>query len=114
MSIPSCITRASLFFFLMIRRPPRSTLFPSTTLFRSFDQPQSPLGHQAPHRQPHGPGRQAVGAGKPKKRKRVGRAKVRTPVTLENPMPASAFKKKKEYDKRTQRALCKYSTRIYG
>src|SRR5256885_5328842 len=26
---------ASLFFFLMIRRPPRSTLFPYTTLFRS-------------------------------------------------------------------------------
>src|SRR3712207_8756974 len=25
------------FFFLMIRRPPRSTLFPYTTLFRSFD-----------------------------------------------------------------------------
>src|SRR2546430_13744356 len=29
-SIASC-----LFFFLMIRRPPRSTLFPYTTLFRS-------------------------------------------------------------------------------
>src|SRR6478609_10788432 len=28
---PSCI----FFFFLMIRRPPRSTLFPYTTLFRS-------------------------------------------------------------------------------
>src|SRR5258708_23661279 len=26
-----------LFFFLMIRRPPRSTLFPYTTLFRSYD-----------------------------------------------------------------------------
>src|SRR3712207_8887486 len=26
----------SLFFFLMIRRPPRSTLFPYTTLFRSM------------------------------------------------------------------------------
>src|SRR2546422_11207348 len=26
---------AELFFFLMIRRPPRSTLFPYTTLFRS-------------------------------------------------------------------------------
>src|SRR5258707_11081415 len=26
-----------LFFFLMIRRPPRSTLFPYTTLFRSVD-----------------------------------------------------------------------------
>src|SRR6202022_4815655 len=25
-------------FFLMIRRPPRSTLFPYTTLFRSLDQ----------------------------------------------------------------------------
>src|SRR6266545_3531441 len=27
----------SFFFFLMIRRPPRSTLFPYTTLFRSID-----------------------------------------------------------------------------
>src|SRR2546430_9586414 len=27
------------FFFLMIRRPPRSTLFPYTTLFRSTDLP---------------------------------------------------------------------------
>src|SRR3712207_9563752 len=26
-----------IFFFLMIRRPPRSTLFPYTTLFRSHD-----------------------------------------------------------------------------
>src|SRR2546430_7680317 len=30
--MPVCL---SLFFFLMIRRPPRSTLFPYTTLFRS-------------------------------------------------------------------------------
>src|SRR2546429_6940734 len=31
------------FFFLMIRRPPRSTLFPYTTLFRSVgDQDDSP------------------------------------------------------------------------
>src|SRR3712207_7731540 len=29
----------SCFFFLMIRRPPRSTLFPYTTLFRSNLQP---------------------------------------------------------------------------
>src|SRR5450432_4395163 len=28
-----------LFFFLMIRRPPRSTLFPYTTLFRSVPSP---------------------------------------------------------------------------
>src|SRR2546427_9342891 len=33
---PSASTRfVVLFFFLMIRRPPRSTLFPYTTLFRS-------------------------------------------------------------------------------
>src|SRR3712207_6911057 len=30
----------SVFFFLMIRRPPRSTLFPYTTLFRSTGYPQ--------------------------------------------------------------------------
>src|SRR3989454_4547717 len=31
------------FFFLMIRRPPRSTLFPYTTLFRSESHPREPL-----------------------------------------------------------------------
>src|SRR5436189_4452789 len=30
-----CPARSSLLFFLMLRRPPRSTLFPYTTLFRS-------------------------------------------------------------------------------
>src|SRR2546422_7817269 len=30
------------FFFLMIRRPPRSTLFPYTTLFRSRAEPVHP------------------------------------------------------------------------
>src|SRR3712207_7612933 len=34
------VPRASFFFFLMIRRPPRSTLFPYTTLFRSVVQPE--------------------------------------------------------------------------
>src|SRR5690554_7772243 len=31
-------TRVPLFFFLRLRRPPRSTLFPYTTLFRSLPQ----------------------------------------------------------------------------
>src|SRR6266571_3559446 len=35
-----------LFFFVMIRRPPRSTLFPYTTLFRSV------LAHEAGERTP--------------------------------------------------------------
>src|ERR1044071_10030431 len=34
------------FFFLMIRRPPRSTLFPYTTLFRSHVVVDLPLGEQ--------------------------------------------------------------------
>src|SRR2546426_9918981 len=45
--VPSCFSHIffytcrdyhhiSFFFFLMIRRPPRSTLFPYTTLFRSY------------------------------------------------------------------------------
>src|SRR5947207_12273630 len=33
----------SVFFFLMIRRPPRSTLFPYTTLFRSLPCPRGRL-----------------------------------------------------------------------
>src|SRR5215203_6536062 len=35
------------FFFLMIRRPPRSTLFPYTTLFRSRPRPTPGLPHPA-------------------------------------------------------------------
>src|SRR2546430_11483821 len=37
------------FFFLMIRRPPRSTLFPYTTLFRSR-QPAHPESNARPRR----------------------------------------------------------------
>src|SRR3712207_7514716 len=36
----------------MIRRPPRSTLFPYTTLFRSQAEPYQRLIHQAPHLDP--------------------------------------------------------------
>src|SRR5574337_1375274 len=44
------------FFFLMIRRPPRSTLFPYTTLFRSH--------HATDDRPPRGPA-DRVPAGRP-------------------------------------------------
>src|SRR3989441_6192852 len=46
-----------LFFFLMIRRPPRSTLFPYTTLFRSPGAQARAL-----RRGPRGQTRRAVGA----------------------------------------------------
>src|SRR5256885_11423013 len=39
LSLPSSTSLyTSFFFFLMIRRPPRSTLFPYTTLFRSLEE----------------------------------------------------------------------------
>src|SRR5436309_6001089 len=45
------ISRSLFFFFLMIRRPPRSTLFPYTTLFRSvLDLVREPARHLAPRR----------------------------------------------------------------
>src|SRR3712207_8334327 len=47
------------FFFLMIRRPPRSTLFPYTTLFRS-EVDASRLG---PRLGGHGSGLQRLGGG---------------------------------------------------
>src|SRR5262245_62996750 len=49
-----------LFFFLMIRRPPRSTLFPYTTLFRSGDAHiarRSADRHVAPRPRSHRPRR---------------------------------------------------------
>src|SRR2546426_9733683 len=50
MSELSVIPPYILFFFLMIRRPPRSTLFPYTTLFRS------PAGRPAVCAAPHARG----------------------------------------------------------
>src|SRR6476646_11401547 len=43
MCVISLLLGLSVFFFLMIRRPPRSTLFPYTTLFRS--RPGPPCRH---------------------------------------------------------------------
>src|SRR3712207_8725245 len=49
-----------IFFFLMIRRPPRSTLFPYTTLFRSGQPPPAGPGRRGrgverDHRHPEAP-----------------------------------------------------------
>src|SRR5215475_3366811 len=47
----ACIGAASrVFFFLMLRRPPRFTLFPYTTLFRSVDHRAAPAPAGAPGR----------------------------------------------------------------
>src|SRR5260221_12197508 len=49
-----CLLVSCLFFFLMIRRPPRSTLFPYTTLFRSKAVPHCVGGD------PHCPRRRRI------------------------------------------------------
>src|SRR2546425_8999704 len=64
----------SLFFFLMIRRPPRSTLFPYTTLFRSRRAGQAAGVHPAPRGDP----RQA-GAGRGRTGPRLAHGVLRHP-----------------------------------
>src|SRR3712207_8094371 len=49
-------TLVSPLFFLMIRRPPRSTLFPYTTLFRSSSRPWSIRGTSRCRSSPTAPG----------------------------------------------------------
>src|SRR2546422_8956804 len=60
------------FFFLMIRRPPRSTLFPYTTLFRSLERDDS----QSPQKNLSAPTR--AGAAPPKNPRRAKRSEEHT------------------------------------
>src|SRR2546427_6664661 len=60
------------FFFLMIRRPPRSTLFPYTTLFRSRSQEHS-RSHSRRCTRPHA----RLGTGLPSAEPRSGPRGVR-------------------------------------
>src|SRR5256885_17162818 len=53
----SVATSFLFFFFLMIRRPPRSTLFPYTTLFRSHSLGEGSRGLPAVRRDRHRPAR---------------------------------------------------------
>src|SRR5688572_33298755 len=55
-----------IFFFLMIRRPPRSTLFPYTTLFRSHREADRRTGLlEQPGRRPEGDAAAAAPGGRP-------------------------------------------------
>src|SRR3712207_8528888 len=57
-------------FFLMIRRPPKSTLFPYTTLFRSADPTRNAEGHRRV-RPGARPGRGSPGSAAPHDRGRA-------------------------------------------
>src|SRR6267154_4669876 len=67
----------SFFFFLMIRRPPRSTLFPYTTLFRSRVPPGRPAQGRA-----HGEGAAAAGGGGAVTRSEEHTSELQSPVHL--------------------------------
>src|SRR6266511_5544792 len=63
------------FFFLMIRRPPRSTLFPYTTLFRSRPGPRGPRPCRSATgrtRRGSGPAPAACGCLEPHQQMRLG------------------------------------------
>src|SRR3712207_8039874 len=102
------MVQLELYFFLMIRRPPRSTLFPYTTLFRSealLELGPPELGAGGPvvlHVHCHqkalvGPGPTeralALAPGTDVRTLAIGRAHVCTPVTPFSLMSSSACKK---------------------
>src|SRR3712207_7414231 len=68
----------SVFFFLMIRRPPRSTLFPYTTLFRSRCHLRAPAS-----RRPDGRG--ALRAGRREHDRAAARHRAAAPRRLRPP-----------------------------
>src|SRR5256885_13517153 len=67
--MPAILLYHFLFFFLMIRRPPRSTLFPYTTLFRSHvARPRRRVPR--PRRRAHRGADRAQGPGRPARQAR--------------------------------------------
>src|SRR5258707_10927326 len=90
----------------MIRRPPRSTLFPYTTLFRSLSQPQRHYLADVLRLEPgdavllfntrDGEWRARPSAAGKRAPTPIGRAHLWTPLTPISPMPSSALKKKKK------------------
>src|SRR5439155_21177375 len=94
------------FFFLMIRRPPRSTLFSYTTLFRSGEDQRDPAGD---HRRRHRPvGDQGLD------RPRAGGAVDRKSTRLNSSHVATSYavfcSKKKTFMPERRRA--RHSTKI--
>src|SRR5258708_24180319 len=67
------------FFFLMIRRPPRSTLFPYTTLFRSDDPRARGLGGRSGGDQPMAmPGESRRNADSPRHHRALAECRLRS------------------------------------
>src|SRR5438874_8162588 len=89
------------FFFLMIRRPPRSTLFPYTTLFRSQ---QGRAGGRRSHAMPRGRDRRSRPRGIDRKSTRLNSSHVEISYAV------FCLKKKK---KKKNRHIQKLKDKIY-
>src|SRR2546425_5630496 len=78
----------------MIRRPPRSTLFPYTTLFRSEPalEPDRRV-HRGEGDRHRGDGAHQLAGADDRRLDEIGRGHVCTPVTSLSRMPSSAWKK---------------------
>src|SRR5438445_6684917 len=99
----SCLSGLSvLFFFLMIRRPPRSTLFPYTTLFRS----RGAVGRRGRARQHRGVAATAAGVGD-RKSTRLNSSHANISYAV------FCLKKKKKKDKKTTQKTENHTTKKY-
>src|SRR3712207_8731188 len=105
-----------MFFFLMIRRPPRSTLFPYTTLFRSsawrgspFDEESRPRSGEIAGKRPAAHPERAddhPGDEQPARRRGVDRGVDRKSTRLNSSHANISYavfclKKKNKYDKKS-------------
>src|SRR5438876_1716475 len=93
-----------LFFFLMIRRPPRSTLFPYTTLFRSCAARAAARARDAAGRAPRALPRAPRAC---PKRSEEHTSELQSPVHLVCRLLLEKKKKKKEkYKHEDEKAKC--------
>src|SRR2546427_2269242 len=101
------------FFFLMIRRPPRSTLFPYTTLFRS---PCRRRGSSRPRRASWRRGRRArgcraCGSGRRPSRSEEHTSELQSQSNLVCRLLLEKKKKKKKKKKRIERMYSMHTDR---
>src|SRR5437763_14438012 len=93
----------SFFFFLIIRRPPRSTLFPYTTLFRSLGLVAVRIARMAIRRERHHHAGVALARRLPR-RSEEHTSELQSPMYLVCRLLLE--KKKKKYAKASETQLC--------